>query len=728
MKTRFFLLLALLALLWPARAAAHANLVRSTPAANAVVAAAPPTVELFFSEPLETASLARVVNAQGQTVDKGDSRINPADPNGLLVGLPQLPNGVYTVQWLTVSAADGHSSKGTVAFAVGDASAAQAPLLLPPAVANPLALPPPELTLLRWLTIVALTLLGGALTWRWLLGTILDTAPTLPKLGRWQRWLVAGAAALGLAATAVALAQTLGAGAALLTSRSAAILAARLALLTLTAALAWASIARPRLLGGALVSWAAAALTVSLLGHSAVNSAATGYTALAVALDWLHIAATAAWIGGLAQLLLMLVALRRLETATRWALLGQVLPRFSRLALGCVLVLSASGLYSAWKHVGTLDNLWTTAYGITLLIKLGLFAVLLALGALNQQALLPGLDAAEGSDLAVRRLRRSVGVELGVGALVLLLVGSLTSLPPARELPRATSYITYVTAADLDLTFQIMPEPSGQYVVAVTVDGLPAGAAPTRVLLRSSMASHNMAADEIELQQVESNRWGARGSFLSMTGVWQYEIIVRTPGRDDIVQRLDVDSQRVDAAVLAPLPLLQRLSLPTSMLVAFAMLAGALLVGAGGSWSANGWPRGRWKLATNLLVVGSFLSCVVPYYLQQALTPRNPYGPTPEVLAAGRTIYQSNCVPCHGVAGRGDGPAARSLRVPPANFTLPHYTTHPEALLYDWVANGIPGRGMPAWGQQLSKQQIWQVLTYIGDLNRQALTPQSSAK
>ena len=60
---------------------AHALLVRSNPAANAVLEQAPVQVELFFSEPLEPQlSSISVIDSNNLTVDVGDVRVDPSDP------------------------------------------------------------------------------------------------------------------------------------------------------------------------------------------------------------------------------------------------------------------------------------------------------------------------------------------------------------------------------------------------------------------------------------------------------------------------------------------------------------------------------------------------------------------------------------------------------------------------------------------------------------------------
>jgi copper resistance protein D len=82
-------------------------------------------------------------------------------------------------------------------------------------------------------------------------------------------------------------------------------------------------------------------------------------------------------------------------------------------------------------------------------------------------------------------------------------------------------------------------------------------------------------------------------------------------------------------------------------------------------------------------------------------------------IAAGEPIYRENCVLCHGVDGYGDGPAAASLAVKPANLTGEHLFHHGEGTLFWWVSNGIEGSAMPAFANILPEDQRWTVLQFL---------------
>jgi cytochrome c oxidase cbb3-type subunit 3 len=86
----------------------------------------------------------------------------------------------------------------------------------------------------------------------------------------------------------------------------------------------------------------------------------------------------------------------------------------------------------------------------------------------------------------------------------------------------------------------------------------------------------------------------------------------------------------------------------------------------------------------------------------------NPYADDPTVLPAGRRLFgQMNCSGCHGDhAGGGMGPSLRD--------EIWIYGNSPGQI-FDSIAAGR-AHGMPAWGLQLSEQQIWLMVTYIQSL------------
>ncbi|MFN8459358.1 MAG: copper resistance protein CopC [Anaerolineae bacterium] len=98
----------------PVVVSAHALMIRSVPEANAQLRQPPATIEMWFSEPLETGfSHARLLNSTGAEVASGPTTIDPADSTHMILSLGRLGPGIYTVAWQTLSQTDGHEFYGS---------------------------------------------------------------------------------------------------------------------------------------------------------------------------------------------------------------------------------------------------------------------------------------------------------------------------------------------------------------------------------------------------------------------------------------------------------------------------------------------------------------------------------------------------------------------------------------------------------------------------------------
>src|SRR6266699_4745975 len=111
-----------LVLLFPGISLAHAILLRSDPARDAVLPVAPDQVRMWFSEELNSAlSTAVVVNGANARVDMGDAHVPLSDPTEMDISLkPNLPPAAYVVVWRTDSTDDGHVLSGSFLFTVAN--------------------------------------------------------------------------------------------------------------------------------------------------------------------------------------------------------------------------------------------------------------------------------------------------------------------------------------------------------------------------------------------------------------------------------------------------------------------------------------------------------------------------------------------------------------------------------------------------------------------------------
>jgi len=184
--------------------------------------------------------------------------------------------------------------------------------------------------------------------------------------------------------------------------------------------------------------WLAAVAAIAFIGALAwAGHAGAGLGIEAdfhVAADALHLVGAGAWVGGLLPFALLLRRARRDGDRT-WATVAlKATRRFSTLGLASVAVLIVSGLINAWFLVGSLAALVVTLYGRLLVIKLTLFAAMLAFATINRFRLTPLLDigpAGAAQATTLRTLTRNSVIEIVLGLLVFSIVGALGTLHPA---------------------------------------------------------------------------------------------------------------------------------------------------------------------------------------------------------------------------------------------------------------------------------------------------------
>jgi mono/diheme cytochrome c family protein len=96
--------------------------------------------------------------------------------------------------------------------------------------------------------------------------------------------------------------------------------------------------------------------------------------------------------------------------------------------------------------------------------------------------------------------------------------------------------------------------------------------------------------------------------------------------------------------------------------------------------------------------------------------------PSAQDIEAGRRVYFTKCVWCHGVDGAGDGPSADRLWPRPRNFNQGTFKIRhtasgelplPEADLFQTVTHGLPGSAMPSWEGILDENQRRQAIAFV---------------
>jgi mono/diheme cytochrome c family protein len=96
---------------------------------------------------------------------------------------------------------------------------------------------------------------------------------------------------------------------------------------------------------------------------------------------------------------------------------------------------------------------------------------------------------------------------------------------------------------------------------------------------------------------------------------------------------------------------------------------------------------------------------------------KTPLKPSADVLKKGKGLFDANCARCHGPEGKGDGKESDPQN-PAADLTDPFRgDLNPDGVMFNRVASGKPPV-MPAFKDQLSKDEIWLVVEYAKSLRK----------
>ncbi|MFB7400857.1 copper resistance CopC/CopD family protein [Streptomyces rubiginosohelvolus] len=591
-------------------ASAHAALTGSDPADGAVVDTAPKEVTLSFSEAIAVGDDSiRVLDPSGKRADTQAEPRDLSEGSTVRYGVALhsgLPDGTYTVAWQAISA-DSHPISGAFTFSIGAPSDTTVALPSQEAGGGPVgvvydiaryaayggfvllvggsafvlvcwrggatALPMQRLVVRGWLTLTAATLVmlllrnpytgSGKFADAFDLAGLQSVLDTKPGAALVSRLLLLGAAALFIAVL-------FGTYARREDEREKKDLTFGLAV------------------GGGVVATGIAA-TWAMSEH-----ASTGIQAnIAMPVDVLHLLAVAAWLGGLASLLVALYRTPDIGSAA--------VRRFSAVAFGSVVVLAATGIYQSWRQVGSWSALTGTRYGQLLILKVALIAVLLAVawfsrrwtGRLTDSAV-ASEDASEeepesesepesvsadpdperAAQLARQRaaltatkkkrirdadpqrsgLRRSVLAEAAVAVVLLAVTTMLTSTEPGRTEEEAAGGTPSASApaaggpVNLKMPFDtggqngkgtvridIEPGRTGSNDLHVWIDGSDGKPMDVPELkLALTLESKDIGPLPVVPDRLAEGHWSASAVQIPMAGDWKIDVTVRTSDIDQV--------------------------------------------------------------------------------------------------------------------------------------------------------------------------------------------------
>jgi copper transport protein len=510
-------------------ASAHAVLLETRPANDAITEESPKEVVLRFDEPVETAlGSIRVFDASGERVD--DETITQPRPQLVSVAIgDELERGTYTVTWRAVSA-DSDPISGAFVFHVEEPGEQPAGIAAQVLEGTPL-LVSIAYTSGRFLDFALLLLCAGGIA---SLVYALRTADS--RLHRRLYGILAGAAAAlaVVALVGVALQGAAAGGFGLAEAFSGDVVSsvadtrfgkASLVRAGLAGALVVVALAlRARAgRGGTILQGVAALLAVGLVLTPSASGHASVAGPVAFVADVAHVLAAATWTGGLAFVVLALL----FAMEERWPLATRSVPRFSTMVLVAVGVLLVAGAINGYLQIGAWRGLWETQYGLLLLAKIALVLPLLALGAFNNRYAVPALRAGVATPSERRRFLRAAGAELVVMVAIVGVTAVLVNAPPARteiEMHAPTEHA--VALGDLEGHVRVEPGQAGRNQIHLAfTHGNVEEIADVRV-------SATLASKDIGPLRFEARRAGPHGfvvpnARLSIAGDWQLRIEAR---------------------------------------------------------------------------------------------------------------------------------------------------------------------------------------------------------
>ncbi|MFF4015613.1 copper resistance CopC/CopD family protein [Streptomyces sp. NPDC001843] len=602
-------------------ASAHAALTGSDPAQGVVVKKAPEQVSLTFSEQVSmNDDSLHVLDPAGKKVDVG----KPSNISGTTYAVQLksgLKDGTYTVTYQVVSA-DSHPVSGAYTFSVGAPS--QTTVSVSGRTAN-----------------------DSAVGWLYGFGRYMSYAGYIVLVGGaafvlacWQRgsgvravqrvvvggWLTLTAATLWLLLLRGSYTSSGKIGAVfdldllgqVLQTKTGAALVSRLLLLAAAAlfiAVLFGAYDKREdeekrdltfglAIGGTVV---AAGLAAS---WAMAEHASTGLQpGIAMPVDVVHLLAVATWLGGLTALL---VALYRApaETPVETA----AVRRFSRLAMGSVAVLVATGVYQSWRQLGSWSAFTDTRYGQLLLVKIGLVTLLVGIAVVSRRWTARLADTApasrEGKQSETAEAQAEAETEAEVKAEVQAEVKERVTAPAsAPDTQRATQLARQRAAQDSARRKRLRDADPNRFGLRRSVLA-EAGVAVVLLAVTTVLTQTEPGRTEQEAKAAASS---SSASSSSSSGALTLDMPFDTGGQDGKgVVRLDLDPARVggnEMHVYVQRPNGRAFDVP-EVKVAFTLEAkkiGPLPVTpdhiATGHWAATGVQipmAGEWKIAVTV--------------------------------------------------------------------------------------------------------------------------------
>lgn len=271
--------------------------------------------------------------------------------------------------------------------------------------------------------------------------------------------------------------------------------------------------------------------SIALTGHAGATPGAAGN--LHLASDIVHLLAATAWLGALPGLAMLLAWACAIPTPVKVGLAVAATGRFSRLGVVCVAALTVSGLINGWALLGGPSNLLNSAYGRLLALKIILFAVMVAIAAVNRHYLTVRLPA----PAAMRAIARNALAEIALGLAIVSVAGVLGTLPPSghvhissAEIPPDAAFV-HIHSEQAMADLAITPGHNGKASATIRLwreDFTPLAAKSVRLALEPS----NVGLPTIEATAVFAidETWSIAQLYIPAAGIWIARIAIDADG------------------------------------------------------------------------------------------------------------------------------------------------------------------------------------------------------
>jgi mono/diheme cytochrome c family protein len=100
---------------------------------------------------------------------------------------------------------------------------------------------------------------------------------------------------------------------------------------------------------------------------------------------------------------------------------------------------------------------------------------------------------------------------------------------------------------------------------------------------------------------------------------------------------------------------------------------------------------------------------------------KNPFAGDPKAVETGKTLFKKHCERCHGPNGKGDGKDADPDNQQDMDLTVARRAArNPDGVVFYKAWNGRAKPKMPAVKDDMTKEQLWQIVSYVQTLRQKS--------